>query len=64
LSGYFNPPTNYQVFAPLWSEDVVIIAQATVVGTKEVSQTLSEGVRQTTPIINKETVKPNPQTRL
>jgi hypothetical protein len=64
LSGYFNPLTNYQVFAPLWSEDVVTTARATMVGTKEVSQTLSEGVRQTTPIINKEMVKPNPQTRL
>jgi hypothetical protein len=42
----------------------VTTAQAIVVGTKEVSQTLSEGVRQTTLIINKETVKPNPQTKL
>jgi hypothetical protein len=64
LSGYFNPPTNYQVFAPFWSQDAVTTTQAIVVGTKEVSQTLSEGVRQTTSIFNKETVKPNPQTRL
>jgi DNA-binding transcriptional regulator WhiA len=34
LSCYFNPPTNYQVLAPLRSEDVVTIAQATMVGTK------------------------------
>jgi hypothetical protein len=25
LSGYFNPLTNYQIFAPLRSEDVVTI---------------------------------------
>jgi hypothetical protein len=48
LSCYFNPPTNYQVLAPLRSEDVVTIAQATMVGTKEVSQTSSEGTKQTT----------------
>jgi len=48
LSCYFNPPTNYQVLAPLRSEDVVTIAQATMVWTKEVSQTSSEGIKQTT----------------
>jgi hypothetical protein len=48
LNGYFNPTTNCQVFAPLWSEDAVTTTQAIVVGTKEVSQTLSEGTIQTT----------------
>ncbi len=31
---HFNPPTNYQVLAPLWNEDMVITTQAIVVGTK------------------------------
>ncbi len=39
---------NYQVLAPLRSEDVVTTSQAIAVGTKEVSQTSSEGIRQTT----------------
>jgi hypothetical protein len=39
---------NCQIFAPLQSEDVVTTSQAIVVGTKEVSQTSSEGIRQTT----------------
>jgi hypothetical protein len=43
LSGYFNPSINYQVLAPLRNEDVVITAQATVVRTKKVLQTSSEG---------------------
>ncbi len=40
---YFNPPTNYQVLAPLRNENVVTTTQATVVGTKEILQTSSEG---------------------
>ncbi len=47
MSCYFNPSINYQVLAPLQSEDVVITTQAIVVGTKEVLQTSSEGTRQT-----------------
>jgi hypothetical protein len=45
LNDYFNPPTNYQVFEPLRNEDVVTIAQAIVVGIKEVLQTSSEGTK-------------------
>ncbi len=48
LSDYFNPPTNYQVLAPLWNEDVVTATQAIVVETKKISQTSSERTRQTT----------------
>jgi hypothetical protein len=45
LSDYFNPPTNYQILAPLHNEDVVTITQANVVEIKEVSQTSNEGTR-------------------
>jgi hypothetical protein len=39
LNDYFNPQTNYQVLAPLWNDDMVIAAQATMIGTKEILQT-------------------------
>jgi hypothetical protein len=45
LNDYFNPPTNYQIFAPLQNENVVTTTQAIVVRTKEISQTLSERIR-------------------
>jgi hypothetical protein len=45
IEWFFYPPTNYQVLAQLWNEDVVATTQVIVVGIEKVLQTSSEGTR-------------------